>query len=82
MVSTFGLDHVHKEEGRYTVKGANARIWIEALQADLGDHCPDSPDIYLPPQTKSDYFAEYVAEVKETVKLKHFSLFGEKSFQI
>ena len=73
-------DNAQKEEGRYTEKGANARFWLEALKAELGDQCPDSPDLYLPPGTKTDYYKEYEAEVKETVKLETFLLIWRKEF--
>ena len=71
-VNVWSREHVQKEEGIYTERGANARVWLQALQEDLGDKCPDNPDIYLPPCTKSDYYREYVAEVRDVVKLPTF----------
>lgn len=73
-------DQTRREEGIYTEKGANARLWLEALKRDLGDQCPDSPDIYLPPATKTDYYQEYAAETKETVKLPSFLLIWRTEF--
>lgn len=65
-------ESARREEGIYTERGANARIWIAKLQEELGDQCPDLPDIYLPPCSKTDYYREYAAEIKEAVKLQTF----------
>lgn len=60
-------------EGRYTERGARVRIWLEDLREELGDKSPDREDILLPPCSKSDYYRDYVNEVKEAcVKLPTF----------
>lgn len=79
-VNLWTRENAKKEEGRYSEKGANARLWLEALRDELGDQCPDSPDLYLPPGTKSDYYKEYAAEVKTSVKLETFLLIWRKEF--
>lgn len=80
-VNVWTRNHVQKEEGIYTERGAYARVWLLALQEDLGDQSPDSLDVFLPPCTKSDYYREYEAEAKgnhcqtegkEAVKLQTF----------
>ena len=71
---------MQKEEGIYTERGANARLWIAKLQDELGDQCPDLPDIYLPPCTKSDYYREYVSEIKDAVKLQTFLQIWRQEF--
>lgn len=59
-------------QGRYTERGARARLWLEDLQKELGDQSPESKDIYLPPCPKSDYYREYINENPDGVKLPTF----------
>ena len=73
---TDGLNVWHRgstpAEGKFTERGARARLWIEELQKELGDQNPENADIYLPPCSKSDYYREYANEIKDCVKLPTF----------
>lgn len=59
-------------DGKFTERGARARLWLETLKNEVGEQSPESKDIYLPPCSKSDYYREYVNEIKDCVKLPTF----------